>query len=309
MCAGRRNKMRCARRPYPRLPHRNGTGLLEEALQASFRCGNNRGGSRGLCVRKPRWPQEPEMVRGCNASVGSQATEMASGAIPSFPVSEWGGKGRRRSAIGAEVGPPSKRQPGSLRFRDPDLRAGLSECPPGCRRSRVSQSQTLSQARPVPSAPKSSSARNWRPINPFHLCSHRSPIRQGAARPGWAYCSECPRCCRASRYSRGRMATPFRTKGPKCVRSEKPQVRCRCAESARAALQRSSRRSWIHRVMRCPVPKTARVHTGPQYRRHVRPRRVEPWISKARLDRGSKVGRRREITLRNGWRLRPKIAR
>ena len=166
-------------------------------------------------MRKPRWPQEPEMVRGCNASVGSQATEMAAGAIPSFPESEWGGKGTASFCDRCRGGPPSKRQPGSLRFRDPDLRAGLSECPPGCRRSRVSQAQTLSQARRVPSAPKSSSARNWRPIDPFQLCSHRSPIRQGAARPGWAYCSECSRCCRASRYSRGRMPKRLLNKGPK----------------------------------------------------------------------------------------------
>ena len=47
-----------------------------------------------MCVRKPRWPQEPENLRGGNDSAaGSQAIEMAAGAIPTFPESEWDGKG------------------------------------------------------------------------------------------------------------------------------------------------------------------------------------------------------------------------
>jgi hypothetical protein len=45
-------------------------------------------------VRKRRWPQEPEILRdGISSAAGSQATEMAAGAIPTFPEYEWEGKG------------------------------------------------------------------------------------------------------------------------------------------------------------------------------------------------------------------------
>src|SRR6478736_2899121 len=52
------------------------------------------GGSRGLCVRNPRWPGEPEILRGGNESTArSQPIEMASDTIPTFPEYEWEGKG------------------------------------------------------------------------------------------------------------------------------------------------------------------------------------------------------------------------
>jgi hypothetical protein len=94
-------------------------------------------------------------------------------------------KGRRRSAIGmtqrAEAGPPSRRQPDLLRCRGQDLQACLSECPPGRCRNPMPQAQTRPQARRVPSAPKPSSARSWRRVDPCQLCSHPRSIRQGAA--------------------------------------------------------------------------------------------------------------------------------
>jgi hypothetical protein len=147
-------------------------------------------------VRKPRWPLEPEYLRGGNDSAAdSEAIEMAAGAIPSFPEAEWDGKG---AAVGCDRNDPACR--GRTAFQAADRGAALSGT--GLARESVGVAAPMPpqfKARSANNITSGPSAERTKPMKRLELAIGRSiqryvtieahydkalPCREGGREPG-----------------------------------------------------------------------------------------------------------------------------